>query len=154
MKLAIIVIVVSQLLTSAAWARDLNKEYKKMKIKVGSHVADVYIADTPERRESGLMFTKTIGKNEGMIFVFEEEQPLAFWMKNTLIPLSIGYFDKKGVLVDVQEMKVANSIMDQRPPSYTSKSPAQFALEMNPKWFATNKIKLGAKLSPIPSAGR
>jgi uncharacterized membrane protein (UPF0127 family) len=132
---------------SSSFGRDLNAEYKKVKLTVGGKTIDVFLADNDERRERGLMFTHEIAPNTGMLFIFEQEQPLAFWMKNTLIPLSIGFFNKEGVLVDVQEMTVPASIMDQRPPSYPSKKPAMYALEMNKNWFTSNKIKPGAKLS-------
>jgi uncharacterized membrane protein (UPF0127 family) len=81
-----------------------------------------------------------------MIFVFEKEEPLGFWMKNTLIPLSIGFFNAKGELVDVQEMKVAGSLVAVDIPSYKSRRPALFALEMNRGWFEKHKIKKGVQL--------
>ena len=130
----------------ACWARDLSVEYKTAELQVGGKTITAYIADDEAKREKGLMFVTELKKDEGMIFVFEEERPLAFWMKNTLIPLSIGFFDRKGKLIDIQEMQVAKSLMLQVPPSYPSQGPAQFALEMNKGWFARNKIAVGAYL--------
>ena len=49
------------------------------------------IADTPEKQEKGLMFVKELPENEGMLFVFEQDEEQAFWMKNTLIDLDIVF---------------------------------------------------------------
>lgn len=128
------------------FARDLDKLFQKVQFKIGVEKFSAFIADSDEGRAQGLMFIEKMPDNAGMLFVFEEERPLGFWMKNTLIPLSIGFFDKKAVLTDVQEMKVAGSIMELSPPSYQSKGPALFALEMNAGWFLRHKIKPGARL--------
>lgn len=120
-------------------------KFKKSVIELSGKKIKVEIAQTMEQHERGLMFRKILGPDEGMLFVFDYEQPLSFWMKNTLINLSIGYFDKDKRLVDIQEMK-ATSLMDSNPPSYPSKAPAMYALEMNQGWFSKNKIKLGSVL--------
>ncbi|MBC7742658.1 MAG: DUF192 domain-containing protein [Bdellovibrionaceae bacterium] len=92
------------------------------------------------------MFRKKLGSDEGMLFVFESEGIRTFWMKNTLIDLSIGYFDKSKKLIDIQEMKAMNSVLEKDLPTYPSKSPAMYALEMPTGWFKKNKIKEGAQL--------
>lgn len=103
------------------------------------------IADTDATRERGLMFRTKMGENEGMLFVFDYDEKLGFWMKNTLIPLAIGYFDANMKLIEVHEM-VPAAMGDQYPKSYPSSKPARYALEMNKGWFARNHIKPGAKL--------
>ncbi|MGZ3721677.1 MAG: DUF192 domain-containing protein [Bdellovibrionales bacterium] len=130
----------------AVHARDLNKLYSKADFKIGTQKFSAYVADDEERRAQGLMFIEKMPENTGMLFVFEDERVLGFWMKNTLIPLSIGFFDAKGVLIDIQEMKVAASIMEVSPPSYKSNGAAAFALEMNTGWFAKHGIKTGSHL--------
>ncbi len=132
-----------------ATARDLDKLYQKSQFKIGTKIFDAYVADTDSRRSDGLMFVTKLPENTGMLFVFDNEQPLSFWMKNTMIPLAIGFLDSKGVLVDVQEMEIGKSLMSLDVPSYQSRKPARFALEMNKGWFAKHKIKIGAKLSPL-----
>lgn len=132
---------------TSAFARDLNKLYGKDKFQIGTQKFTAFVADDEAKREQGLMFINKIPDDVGMLFVFENQQPLGFWMKNTLIPLAIGFFDNQGILVDVQEMKVANSIMDMNPPSYQSQVPARFALEMNAGWFTRHNIKKGARLT-------
>ena len=127
---------------------DATVKFNHAKIQVGPKTLDVEVAETSPQHERGLMFRKKLDANEGMLFIFKTEQPLFFWMKNTIIDLSIGYFDKDGTLVDVQEMK-ATSVMDENPPNYPSKKPSLYALEMNKGWFAKNGIKPGAKLKII-----
>lgn len=121
-------------------------EFSKRKIQLGGKTLVVEVADTPSQHEKGLMFRDKLGDDEGMLFIFNNEETRFFWMKNTLIDLSIGYFDKKGTLIDVQEMKSGKGVPDSALPSYASARPAKYALEMNPGWFDKNKIKLGSKL--------
>lgn len=121
-------------------------KFSKKKIKVNGMTVEAEIADNDELRQHGLMFRKELKDGKGMLFIFESERTLAFWMKNTFIPLSIGYFNAQKKLVDIQNMKPVESTMVENPPAYPSSKPAQFALEVPLNWFAKNKIKLGAKL--------
>ncbi len=115
--------------------------FKKSWIKFGSKKIKVEIADDDKSRQQGLMERTSLPKNEGMLFIFKNEKTLSFWMK---IPLTIGYFNKNKVLVDMQDMK-PTSMLQLNYPSYPSKKPAMYALEMNQGWFKKNKIKLGMK---------
>lgn len=65
----------------------------------------VAVADTPERWQAGLMGVEELGDLEGMLFVFPESISGSFWMKDTLIPLDIAFFEADGVLVAVLEME-------------------------------------------------
>ena len=87
----------------------------------------VEISDSSEARAQGLMFRTELPEGQGMLFVFEEEKPLSFWMKNTLIPLDIIFFDNGGQFVSRDTM-----IPCTRDPcqGYLSEGPAQFALEV------------------------
>lgn len=113
---------------------------KKNKIKI-----TVEVARTEQEHARGLMFREKLAKDEGMLFVFENESIREFWMKNTLIDLDIGYFDKNNKLIDIQQMKAVTSIMQTDLPTYPSKKPAQYALEMTKGWFKKNKIEEGAQ---------
>jgi uncharacterized membrane protein (UPF0127 family) len=73
----------------------------------------------------------------GMLFIFESEGYHAFWMKNTLIPLSIAFIDKGGRIVKITNMKPL-TLKSHPPPK-----PILFALEMNKGWFSANRIKAG-----------
>lgn len=99
----------------------------------------VEIADSSAEQQRGLMDRTALGKNRGMLFVFEGEQPRSFWMKNTLIPLSIAYIDSGGRIVDLQEMKA----LDDEPPHYVSAEPAKYALEANKGFFADHGVEVG-----------
>ncbi len=133
---------------SAASEKDVQKGVQKLKTETltlqGKKIV-AEIADTDATRERGLMFRTKMGENEGMLFVFDYDERLGFWMKNTLIPLAIGYFDANMKLIEVHEM-VPAAMGDQYPKSYPSSKPARYALEMNKGWFARNHIKPGAKL--------
>lgn len=121
--------------------------FAKKQIKLGGRTFVVEVAESPDQHQRGLMFREKLGENEGMLFIFDNEETRFFWMKNTLIDLSIGYFDKKGVLVDVQEMKSGKGVPDAALPSYPSALPAKYALEMTKGWFEKNKVKIGSKLT-------
>lgn len=99
------------------------------------------IADTEDLRLTGLMRRSSIGTNDGMLFVFEREQMLSFWMKNTSIPLSIAYIGKDGIIRDILDMKPFDISV-----TYPSSRPALYALEMNRGWFNQNNIRRGCRL--------
>lgn len=65
----------------------------------------VELARSPAEQQRGLMFRKEIGKDRGMLFVFPEDQQLSFWMRNTLIPLSIAYISSSGRIEDIFDME-------------------------------------------------
>lgn len=105
---------------------------------------EVEVADTVYERAKGLMHRKSLPENSGMLFIFDREQVLSFWMKDTFIPLSIGFFDKDKKLLNIEKMEpqsLAAKQQDLR--SYQSKGLGLFALEVNQGWFAKNKIKPG-----------
>jgi hypothetical protein len=85
---------------------------------------DVEIADTPERREIGLMGRPTMEERQGMLFVFPAEQPLAFWMKNTLLPLDMFFIDAQGEILTIHRHTVPYSEA-----SYPSRGPGLLVLE-------------------------
>lgn len=98
-------------------------------------VLQVEVADTPASRAQGLMFRRSLPELAGMLFIFEEEQHWSFWMKNTLIPLSIGFFDAQWRLVDIKDMKVAPDPAKGPFDYYGSAVPATYALEVNLCFF-------------------
>ena len=92
----------------------------------GSAAFSVEIADDAGERALGLMHRETMAKSHGMLFVYEREQPVAFWMKNTLIPLDIIFIDSTGTVVHVAPMARP---MDETP--LPSGGPVRFVLEIN-----------------------
>lgn len=108
----------------------------------------VEVARTDEQRAQGLMFRKSLADGTGMLFVFPGETMLGFWMKNTLIPLSIGYFNKQRVLTEILDMEPPlGPVRDEQLPRYASKQPNLYALEVPRGWFTAKKIKPGATFS-------
>jgi len=81
-----------------------------------------------------------------MLFAFEEPGQQCFWMKNTLLPLSVAFVDDDGSVVNIENMK------PQTLDSHCSKKPVRFVLEMNEGWFAKRGIKAGSKLTGKPFA--
>jgi uncharacterized membrane protein (UPF0127 family) len=100
----------------------------------------VELARSDQEQQKGLMFRKTMPADQGMLFVFEKEQRLGFWMKNTYLPLSIAFLNSEFEIVDIQDMMP----LDEN--THVSLSPALYALEMNQGWFRQHKIEVGAKL--------
>ena len=121
--------------------------FEKKELKIDGKVLSVEIADTPARRRQGLMNRKELPIGSGMLFIFEREFIQKFWMKDTFIDLSIGFFNKDRVLTDIQDMDGIRSIMQKDIPRVSSQFPAQFALEVRKGWFKKNQITLGAKFS-------
>ncbi len=147
----LVVTAVSFLLgSSAAWSEPAP-QFSKIKISISQGKIkknlEVELAENPTQQAYGLMNRTKMSANAGMLFVFNQERILQFWMKNTLIDLDIAYIDKNKKIVDIQQMKAVTSILETNPPTYPSKQPAQYALEMNLGWFKKNNIKEGAQLS-------
>jgi uncharacterized membrane protein (UPF0127 family) len=90
----------------------------------------VEVADDDAERERGLMFRDSMPVDRGMLFVHEREEPQAYWMKNTKIPLDILYFDSNRRFVSVQKRVPPCSAGDQCPP-YPSEGSVRFVLELN-----------------------
>ncbi len=130
------------LFLSFAWG---DPNFKKTSIEVGRLKLQVEVADTEELREHGLMGRKSLRDSEGMVFIFSYPQILRFWMKDTLIPLSIGYFDKDGSLFQITDMEPASPI-EINPKIYPSEKLAKYALEVPKGWFKRKSISLGSKL--------
>ena len=99
----------------------------------------VEVADNVVEQAKGLMYRKELGGDRGMLFVYPDERVLSFWMRNTLIPLSVAYIDSEGRIVDIQDMKP----LDDEPPHYRSSEPAQYALEVNQGFFERTGVKVG-----------
>lgn len=124
----------------------VRPNFEKVKIKIGSKNLEVELADTPEKNSFGLMYQKSLKENDGMLFVFQREQILSFWMKNTFVDLSLAYIDSNFRVIDFHDMKASKSEMQTDFTTYQSRNPAQYALEMRLGWFKKNGIKVGDKL--------
>jgi len=111
------------------------------RIQAGMHIIHAEVAETGKQREIGLMMRERLGPNEGMLFVFDEKRAYCFWMRNTLVPLSIAFLDDDGRIVNIEDM--APKTED----SHCAKRPVRFALEMEQGWFARRALGPGAQLT-------
>lgn len=105
----------------------------------------VEIADNDHERARGLMFVESMPEDRGMLFIHDRQMPLAYWMKNTKIPLDILYFDRDRKLVS-QRRDVPPCSAGDRCPSYPSDAPAFYVLELNAGQAAKLGLKDGAEL--------
>ena len=99
----------------------------------------IEVADDTNEMARGLMGRTALAEDAGMLFVYPEERELSFWMRDTLIPLSIAFMDSEGRIVDIQDMKA----LDDEPPHYVSAEPAQYALEVNEGFFDERGVEVG-----------
>lgn len=123
-------------------------------VEVGGQRYAVEIADDEPERARGLMFREQLAPDSGMLFIHDEQEPLAYWMKNTKIPLDILFFDNDRKLVSKQ-VDVPPCTLGDMCPNYPSDGPARYVLELNAGQAARLKLQAGAelKLSPaIPPA--
>lgn len=101
----------------------------------------VEIAKTPEQHQKGLMFREHLNENAGMLFIYNTENYLTFWMKNTYIPLDIIWISKDYEIVDIaQNVPPCTTI---KCPIYMSKLPAKYVLEINANLTEKYNIKIG-----------
>lgn len=99
----------------------------------------VEVADDADERAEGLMFRESMPKFSGMLFVYESAQPVAFWMRNTLIPLDMLFFDGTGRL---ERIKVNAMPHDETP--VPGGSDIRYVLEINGGLAAELGIEPGA----------
>ena len=121
-----------------------TKENKNLffDFEIGDVPIKVEAAVLPEERSRGLMFRESMALNEGMLFVFEKGASQRFWMKNTRIPLDIGYLSSSGVLLEIHKAK----------PFDTSGVPSRsndikFVLELNADAYVKLGISIGSRIS-------
>ncbi len=129
-----------------AAAQDGAQKLAQVRLNAGIHNINAELASTPEQREIGLMFRTSMPTNDGMLFVFERPGQQCFWMKNTLIPLSIAFLGDDGSVVNIDDMK------PQTLAGHCSAKPVRFVLEMNEGWFAKRGVKTGSRLRGAPFA--
>ncbi|MDR0402159.1 MAG: DUF192 domain-containing protein [Treponema sp.] len=98
------------------------------------------LARTARERQAGLMFRKELEDGKGMLFVFENDEVLSFWMKNTLIPLSIAFIRYDGTIVEIKDLYPRDLS-----PVHSSRS-VRYALEAPRGWFDRAGVKAGDRI--------
>ena len=129
---------------SVSIAQDGPQKLAMIRLSAGMHVLNVEVARSPQEHSIGLMFRKSMPTNDGMLFIFERPGQQCFWMKNTLLPLSIAFISDDGNIANIDEMK------PQTLDSHCSTKEVRYVLEMNSGWFAKRGIKAGTKIQGQP----
>jgi uncharacterized membrane protein (UPF0127 family) len=112
-----------------------------------SVLIDVDVAETDEQRAFGLMHRESLPDDEGMLFMFFEDSVSAFTMRNTLIPLSIAFFDFDGEILRILDMEPCEA---EPCPSYDPAVTYRGALEVNQGAFDEWGVEVGDKVNPLP----
>lgn len=115
-----------------------------VQLHVGPRAVQAELADTPQTLKEGLMHRKTLAADHGMLFMLGAPDIYCFWMKNTLIPLSIAFIDAQGRIVSIQDMQ-PGALDPHCPPA-----PVTAALEMNQGWFTQAGVATGARVKGLP----
>ncbi len=123
-----------------------SAELPTTKLTIGKHTLTAELAAAPAEQQTGLMNRFSLKPDHGMLFVYEQPQPLAFWMRNTYVALSIAFIGGDGRIVDIQDMQ------PQTEDTHWSRVPAQYALEMKKGWFAERGIVAGDTVKGLPAA--
>jgi hypothetical protein len=97
----------------------------------------VEAAVTQEEKQRGLMHRKKLADDRGMLFVYEEDRVMSFWMKNTIIPLSIAFITKDGEIIDIKDLTPRSER------SVQSSRSVRYALEVNQGFFSRHGIREG-----------
>ena len=117
-----------------------------IELTAGMHRIEAEVASSNPERATGLMNRPSMPIHRGMLFVFPEAGVQCFWMKNTLIPLSIAFLDDAGHIVQIADMQ------PQSLDNHCSAKPVRFALEMNAGWFRSRGLTTGAKINGLGKA--
>lgn len=112
-------------------------------VEIEARVANVplrlKVASTPESQAKGYMDTDSApGENEGILFVYDADQPLGFWMKNVKFPLDVIFFDSFMNYLGHETMEPGEGLGDEEQKIYSSKKPARFAVEVPAGWCDKN----------------
>jgi uncharacterized membrane protein (UPF0127 family) len=116
-----------------------------IELTVKSNRIGAEVARAEPELSQGLMYRRFLAPDSGMLFIFDRESMQRFWMKNTLIPLSIAFISREGIITDVLEMAPLDTTSD-----YSSSRPVSAALEMNSGWFESRGVAPGDTIRGIP----
>lgn len=118
---------------------------QELSLELGSASVRVEVAATPQDRERGLMGRARLCNDCGMLFVFDHADRLAFWMKDTPLPLSIAFIAADGRILNIEDMQPYTTSR------HYARGDALYALEMNRGWFGEHGIAPGDRIRGLPS---
>lgn len=116
-------------------------------LSIGGKTIRAEIADEEHERAAGLMFRKELTDDAGMLFIMPQTGPVAFWMRNTELPLTIAYMAPNGAIMELHDLEPH----DERPVQ-SSFPHIAYALEMPRGWFTKNNIWPGERVVGLPKA--
>jgi uncharacterized protein len=114
---------------------------RTIKLWLGAEELITEIAASEKEIITGMMFRTEMAENEGMLFILPGPQRAAFWMKNTLVPLSCGYIDPDGTILEIHDMKPKDET-----PITAKATNILYVLEVKQGWFERHKIAVGTQL--------
>jgi uncharacterized membrane protein (UPF0127 family) len=123
-----------------------NPPLKTVTLKAGNIQVIAEVAVTELEKNRGLKFRKTLAEGKGMLFVFESDQKVSFWMKNTALPLSLAFISSDGTILQILDLQPFS--VEPRP----SERSVRYALEVPQGWFAKVGLKVGDHFE-IPKLG-
>ena len=119
-----------------------------VQLSIKGHRLAAETATTTATRTVGLMHRFSLKPDHGMLFVFDAPQLLAFWMKNTFVPLSIAFIGVDGKILNIEDMA------PQTETTHPSQGLALYALEMKKGWFVERGIAAGERVDGLEKAPR
>ncbi len=144
--------IITKALLFAAWvsavSAALAADLPTIELAIKAHRLVAEIAANSETRTTGLMHRFSLKPDHGMLFVFGEPQPLAFWMKNTYVPLSIAFIGADGRILNIEDMSPQTEV------THPSWGLALYALEMKKGWFAERGIAAGDRVEGLEKAAK
>ena len=145
MTIRIVLILIYAASATLVAAESAQPELPVTKLRVGAAVIRAEVADDDAERSAGMMFRESLAEDAGMLFVMPSTGPASFWMKNTLVPLSIAFIAPDGTVLEIHEMqpkseRVTRSTFPQ----------VAYALEMPKGWFSKRNIWPGERVSGLP----
>jgi len=118
----------------------------RIELTAGMYRIQAEVAADQTNRMQGLMYRRAMAPQQGMLFVFPQEERHCMWMRNTFIPLSVAFLDREGQILNIEDME------PQSEANHCAVRPARYALEMNRGWFAGKGIKPGVRIAGIEKA--
>lgn len=115
-------------------------------LRIGSATVEAEVADEIDERTIGLMGREELAEGKGMLFVFRQPQAMGFWMRDTLVPLSIAYINAAGIIREIHDMQPLDET-----PARSAFRDLLYALEVPQGWFHKNKILPGDRITGLPS---
>lgn len=130
-------------LAALLWAGTAGADMPQRELTLGKARLGVEVAASEADRQMGLMYRSSLPEGRGMVFVFPSDIRICMWMRNTLIPLSVAFFDKDGRVTNIEDMA------PQTEDNHCSSRPARYALEVNRGWFGQHGVKVGDRVEGV-----